>query len=349
MDVVIIGAGPAGANLARLLAKHFSVMVIEARDITHPAPYDPVRKACGGLLAPDAQRMLARLNLGIPKEVLVDPQLFGVNVIDLNHRLTQVYQRFYFNIDREKFDRCLVSLIPSSVMILPKTQFVRFEKTEEGIRVFYRQHGLEKSVISRYLVGADGANSQVRRQLQPRFSPKRYIAIQEWVKTDVPSTTFGAIFDPQLTDFYGWVIPKDQVLVLGIALQPGPDAQQKFATFKARLIDHGYRFGQRIRSEGAFILRPSLKDVYAGKDTILLIGEAAGAISPSSAEGISYALKTSLMAATALLEHENAVLKHYERSLWSIRFNIVFKQLKSPFMYWPFLRQLALNSGIKRL
>jgi flavin-dependent dehydrogenase len=349
MDVVIVGAGPAGSNLARLLAKRYSVMVIEARDITHPAPYDPVRKACGGLLAPDAQRMLARLSLGIPKDVLVDPQVFGVNVIDLKQQVTQNYQRFYFNIDREKFDRWLVALIPPSVTILPKTQFVRYEKTDEGIKVFYRQHGVEKSVLTQFLVGADGANSLVRRQLQPRFSPIRYIAIQEWVKTDVPSTTFGAIFDPRLTDFYGWVIPKDQALVIGIALKPGPDAQEKFATFKARLTDHGYRFGQRIRSEGAFIVRPSLKDVFAGRDTILLIGEAAGAISPSSAEGISYALKTSLMLSSALLEHENAVIRHYERSLWTIRFNILLKQLKSPFMYWPMLRQLALKSGIKRL
>lgn len=349
MDVVIVGVGPAGANLARLIAKRYSILMIEARDITHPAPYDPVRKACGGLLAPDAQRMLARLSLGIPKDVLVDPQLFGVNVMDLKHRLTQVYQRFYFNIDREKFDRWLVSLIPSSVTIFPKTQFIRYEHTETGIKVYYRQHGLEKSVMTRYLVGADGANSLVRKQLQPRFSPPRYIAIQEWVKAESHSTTFGAIFDPQLTDFYGWVIPKDQALVLGIALKPGEQAQQQFTAFKARLMEHGYRFGPRIRSEGAFILRPTPKDVCAGKGSVLLIGEASGAISPSSAEGISYALKTSLMASTALLKHENAVLKHYARSLWSIRLNILFKQLKSPFMYWPILRQLALKSGIKRL
>ena len=98
MDVVIIGAGPAGANLARLLAGRLDVMVIEAREITHLAPNDPVRKACGGLLAPDAQRMLVRLGLGIPKSVLVDPQVFGVEVTDLLQSLKQRYQRFYFNI-----------------------------------------------------------------------------------------------------------------------------------------------------------------------------------------------------------------------------------------------------------
>jgi flavin-dependent dehydrogenase len=349
MDVVIIGAGPAGANLARLLAGHLDVLVIETREITHPAPDDPVRKACGGLLAPDAQRMLARLDLGIPKAVLVDPQVFGVNVIDVQSTRSQTYQRFYFNIDREKFDRWMVSLIPPSVTILAKTKFVRYETTEDGVKVFYRQHGMEKSVTTRYLVGADGANSLVRRQLQPRLNPKRYIAIQAWFKAEVQSTSFSAIFDPRLTDFYGWVIPKDEALVAGIALTPGPQSQHQFTEFKNRMHEHGIRFGRLLRSEGALILRPKPRDVYGGKGSVLLIGEAAGAISPSSAEGISYALQTSLMVSDAFLCHDDQILEHYNRSLWRIRFNILLKQLKSPAMYWPWLRRIALRSGIQRL
>ncbi len=33
---------------------------------------------CGGLLAPDAQKMLAKLGLGLPNEVIVGPQMFSV-------------------------------------------------------------------------------------------------------------------------------------------------------------------------------------------------------------------------------------------------------------------------------
>ena len=349
MDVVIVGAGPAGANLARLMGNAVRVLVIEAREITHAAPSDPVRKACGGLLAPDAQRMLHRLGLGIPKAVMVDPQVFAVQVTDLHRQLSRSYQRFYFNIDREKFDRWLVSLIPSSVSILPKTQYLRYEETPSGILVHYRQHGLEKRVLTKVLVGADGANSLVRAQAFPKRSPRRYIAIQEWFSTETPPSSFGAIFDPAITDFYGWVIPKDNALVVGAALRPGPEAQQKFNAFKAKLTRGGYRLDHRLRLEGAFLLRPKPWDVVAGKGAILLVGEAAGAISPSSAEGISYALKTSLFASQALLHDLDHALPHYHRSLWSVRFNLVLKHLKSPAMYWSWLRLLALKSGFKRL
>jgi hypothetical protein len=58
--------------------------------------------------------MIAKLGLGIPKDVLVDPQLFAVRAIDLTNHLERLYQRFYFNMDREKFDRWLVSLLPSA-------------------------------------------------------------------------------------------------------------------------------------------------------------------------------------------------------------------------------------------
>lgn len=72
-----MGAGPAGSTLARLIDKKYKVMLIDGQTETNSKP-------CGGLLAPDAQKALAELNLTLPKDVLVDPQIFSVKTIDVD-------------------------------------------------------------------------------------------------------------------------------------------------------------------------------------------------------------------------------------------------------------------------
>jgi len=61
-DVAIIGAGPAGATLARLIGRQYRVLLVEKRRLDGPQTFS-LGKCCGGLLAPDAQAMLSRLGL----------------------------------------------------------------------------------------------------------------------------------------------------------------------------------------------------------------------------------------------------------------------------------------------
>ena len=113
-DVAIIGLGPAGATLARLLDPKFKVIAIDKKSGAGKTPF---RKPCGGLLAPDAQKALSKFNLALPKDVLVDPQIFAVKTVDTEQSLVRYYRRFYMNLDRHKFDMWLVSLIPEHIEI----------------------------------------------------------------------------------------------------------------------------------------------------------------------------------------------------------------------------------------
>lgn len=114
-DIVIVGSGPAGSTLARLISNKYKVLIMDKRDLQDERQENHINKCCGGLLSPDAQKMIAKFGLGMPQDILVHPQLFAVRTMDLTNNLEGLYQRFYLNMDREKFDRWLVSLIPNDV------------------------------------------------------------------------------------------------------------------------------------------------------------------------------------------------------------------------------------------
>src|SRR5690554_7058635 len=116
-DIAIIGGGPAGATLARLIGNKYKVLLLERRTFQEPL-YSGLQKCCGGLIAPDAQKMLASFGLGLPKKVITSPQLFAVRTIDFDNSLERYYQRHYINIDREEFDLWLESLIPTDIEVL---------------------------------------------------------------------------------------------------------------------------------------------------------------------------------------------------------------------------------------
>jgi len=65
--------------------------------------------------------------------------------------------------------------------------------------------------------------------------------------------------------------------------------------------------------------------LLTGKDRIAFIGEAAGWISPSSAEGISYAFKSAGALAEALLAAPSDFEKCYRRKTRHLRWNFFSK------------------------
>ena len=348
-DVAIVGAGPAGATLARLIGRRYRVLLIEKRHVEADSGLLAPPKCCGGLLAPDAQRMLSVLGLGLPKEMLEEPQLFVVKAVDLRQGLERGYQRHYINMDRQRFDHWLLSLVPPEVEVRTNCRFISYERQSDGFALSLLQGEVLRTERAKILVGAGGANSRVRRLLLPKARPPvRYIAIQEWVERDHNLPHFTSLFDPEITDYYGWTIPKANHLLVGVALHPGPDASAKFDLLKTRLRRHGLAFGSTLRREGAYIIRPRrLTDIVAAAEGIALIGEAAGWISPSSAEGFSYAFRSALALAKALRRTPKGFEKRYREHVRALRCNVLLKHWKSRVVFNPSLRKAVMASGFQ--
>ena len=79
------------------------------------------------------------------------------------------------------------------------------------------------------------------------------------------------------------------------------------------------------------------------------MGEAAGFISPSSLEGISYALDSGALLAKALLPGIAGAGRRYAQLTAGLRLRLLGKRMKNPFLYQPLIRETILESGLASL
>ena len=341
-DIAIIGAGPAGSTLARELARScadMKIILIDGQSADTPKP-------CGGLLAPDAQKVLARFGLTLPTSVLDDPQIFAVETVDLGSRLVRYYQRHYLNMDRYAFDRWLISLVPESVEVLNEKCI---SLTENDAIFALKLHG-GREVVAKAVVGADGAASIVRRSF---FAPckKKYIAIQQHFTASAETLpAYSCIFDRETSDSCSWSIRKRGRIIFGGAFDIS-DGRAQFEKQKARLEEfYGVSLGEPTKTEACLVCSPRRRrDFNCGRENIYLAGEAAGLISSSSFEGISSAMLSGKLLADALsvAESPKSAIVSYRKKCRKLQFKLSSKIFKRAVLCSPLSRGLIMKSGIE--
>jgi len=344
-DIAVVGAGPAGSIFVKEIAAlrpNLKIVLIDGQTAVSAKP-------CGGLLAPDAQKLLARFDLVLPKSVLEDPQIFAVETIDLEKRWIRYYQRHYLNMNRFAFDSWLLSLVPAGVDIC-KGRCTRISKVKESCCITVKCEERDSVLYARSIVGADGGGSVVRRTF---FSPMdiQYMAIQQWFENRGQKLPYySCIFDSKTSDSCSWTIHKGNYVIFGGAFEKG-GCRRAFELQKERLEAFlGNSFGEAVKTEACLVSSPRrMRDFCTGEGNVFLLGEAAGFISASSFEGLSSAMYSGKALADALAECDEpeSAQKIYRKKTRALRLKLRMKSVKRALLCNPFVREVIMRSGIR--
>ncbi len=177
---------------------------------------------------------------------------------------------------------------------------------------------------------------------------KQYIGIQEWILSNRNVSSFFYILDNKITDYYSWIAPKGDELIIGSALQINTDHSLKFRILKKNIKNKLRIYGKKIKKETYIISKPMKKeDIVLGNKNVILVGEAGGWISPSTGEGISYALRTAKACAEALKENKENPVDSYKIKLRNLFLELGKKRAKAKILLDIEKRYEFLNKYVK--
>lgn len=314
--MIIVGAGPAGATAALAIRKHaphLSVCLIDRATF-------PRDKSCGDGLGPGAVRVLKELDA---IEVVADaPQPPAVRVAGPGR--WEGYARgpsvrgkdlSGYVLPRRVLDARLAWLARDrGATLLESCKYVSSTATGESRTVRAVRDGESIDLAGRIVVGADGAYSRVRRDLQGGRPADRHthIAIRSYAPITVAGVAEGEVpplrldFDEQLLPAYGWVFPTStNTANVGVGI-PVPLLKRRDCTLKdllhwyvGRLAEKGVEVSQP-RQTLSHLLPHAASLPRLAYHRAVLVGDAASMINSASGEGIAYGMAAGNLLGVAL-------------------------------------------------
>jgi flavin-dependent dehydrogenase len=295
----------------------------------------PRDKSCGGMLNEYTQQFLAPYGR-IPPELSLDPAWVNFRYNDWDRGIVKPTELRFSNVDRRRFDDWLLSLLPDNVSVAEKTGLVSFSENAECVEVRVQGEVGDRTIRCANLIGCDGPRSTVRRALGiGRVAT--YVTLQDFcVLKDEIEPYFDCIYMRGIGDSfaYAYVVPKGEVAIVGSVFYPKTKRPHEKHEQVLGVLRNHLPLGECVKREAwvALSVRHA-SDVVPGRGRILLAGEAGGFMSPTSGEGISYALNTGRLAGQAIASSSSTEsLGTYSNSISSIRQNVGRKLRWLPFM-----------------
>lgn len=309
-DVVVVGGGIAGSVAARFSAGYgFKTLLIERFKT-------PRNKPCSGIQFGFFEKLVGK---PIPKEKLCSNELTKVEMITPSGRSFRTGMKM-LNFWRSTFDNWLNELASDAgADFRDETIFMDFHEHPGCFKVKILAKDGEKEIKTRYLIGADGPNSRIRRRLRPMDFGKRVsgAAVNFYFAGEGnldPNTLYmfnNRDFCPVM---FAWVYLKDDMWVIGT----GSDKDQDPMGYANRFFKHvkdKYRLrGKTVKKEG--FTSPLGTGIYLGHGNLLMTGDAAGFIDLYRGLGMDNAALSGRLAARSIAKAEETgrpAIQPYQR------------------------------------
>jgi geranylgeranyl reductase family protein len=312
-DLLVVGAGPAGATAARVAAEAgLDVLLLERAAL-------PRYKTCGGGLIGYSRAALPP-GFEVPVRQRITSITFTCD--GRKSRTKQDKSGSLFDlVNRAEFDHALVeTAIKAGAEVRERTAVTRLAETPDLVSVLLADG---TTLRARALVGADGSAGRTGRYVGVRCDQ---VDLGLEAEIPVPPEVAAQWSGRLLIDWgpipgsYGWVFPKGDVLTVGVISARGKNGsaggpqseagddqgdergdgestRAYYQSFIARLGLAGYP----PQTDSGHLTRCRATGSPLSRGRVLVAGDAAGLLEPWTREGISYALRSGHLAGRAAI------------------------------------------------
>jgi len=325
VHTLVVGTGPAGILAAYYAATSGSVLMVDRFTL-------PRDKSCGGMIHPLSQEIFAEMGVKMPDDLLLDPDTVYFRYNDWDKNITYDTKLGFLNVDRIPFDEWMMTLVEDRAEVWDACAYRDHEECADGrLRVRLDARGVERIVTCDWLIGADGSRSTVRKALG--LAPFNcYLTVQDYcLRTGPVDAVFDCFWTHEVPDLaIGYVIPKNERALVGLIYYPGTKRAHEQQDHALEVLRKRLNIGESIKREAWSALKHrSAAEAVAGQGRVLLVGEAGGFLSPTSGEGISWALESGRSAGRAiaaggsatevLARHRQGTAKLQRMIAWRLR------------------------------